>query len=224
MYLMSDAGQTCTRVVGVVENISTFRLTERRGRFYLLPTHPAIANRPPTGFAIRTAADAAAVLPDVRAALQALTPDMPVVPVTTAEANAAGELRPWRLGTGIFLAFGAVAVLIAAVGLYSALAYLVSQRTHEIGIRMALGAPRRRIVARIAVYGAAMVAAGTVIGLLAAAVAARWLTDVLYQTSPRDPWVFLTTAAALALAGGAAAIVPARRSTGVDPLIVLKAE
>lgn len=224
MYLMSDVGRSCTRVVGVVENISTFRLTERRGRFYLLPTHPAVADRPPTGFAIRTAVDAAAVLPDVRAALQSLTPDMPVVPVTTAEANAAGELRPWRLGTAIFLAFGAVAVLIAAVGLYSALAYLVSQRTHEIGIRMALGAPRRRIVARIAAYGAGMVATGGAIGLLAAAVAAPWLTDVLYQTSPRDPWVFLTVAAALALAGGAAAIVPARRSTSVDPLIVLKAD
>ena len=224
MYLMQDDGRPCTRVVGVVENISTRRLGDRRGRFYLLPTHPAIAGRPPTGFAIRTTSDAAAVLPDVRRLLQSLTPDMPVVGVNTAAAELEPELRPWRLGSAVFLAFGGLALVIAGVGLYGSLAYLVSQRRHEIGVRMALGASRRHIVARLLAYGVAMVGAGVAIGLVAAAIATRWLVDLLYQTSPHDWRVFIAVAAALALTGCTAAVVPARRSTGVDPLIVLKAE
>jgi ABC-type antimicrobial peptide transport system permease subunit len=221
---MDDDGRPCTRVVGVVEDISTARLRERQGRYYLLPTHPFVVGDPPTGITIRTVGTATAALPVVRQVLQSLTPDMQVVRVTTAEAQLAPELRPWRLGVSVFLAFGAVALAIAGIGLYSSLAYLVSQRTHEIGIRMALGASRRQIAVRIAAYGAAMVGVGIAIGLLTAAVATRWLTDLLYQTSPRDPWVFGAVALTLGIAGGVAAIVPARRSTGVDPLIVLKAE
>jgi hypothetical protein len=224
MYLSNDAGRVCTRVIGVVENIVPRRLGDRRSRYYLLPTHPAFADRPPTGFALRTTADAAPVLPVARGLLQSLTPDMPVVSVNTAANALAPELRPWRLGSAVFVAFGVVAVLVAGVGLYSSLAYLVSQRTHEIGVRMALGATRRHIVTRITAPGAVTASAGIAAGLVAASVATRWLTDLLYETSPRDPFVFLAVAVTLAIAGLAAAILPARRSTRVDPLIVLRTE
>jgi ABC-type antimicrobial peptide transport system permease subunit len=89
---------------------------------------------------------------------------------------------------------------------------------------MALGATRRHIVTRITAPGAVTASAGIAAGLVAASVATRWLTDLLYETSPRDPFVFLAVAVTLAIAGLAAAILPARRSTRVDPLIVLRTE
>jgi ABC-type antimicrobial peptide transport system permease subunit len=124
----------------------------------------------------------------------------------------------------MFLVFGGVALFIAAVGLYGALSHAVSQRSREIGIRIALGATRWHVVAQIARRGALTIAAGTLVGLLLAAYSTRWLTDLLYETSPRDPIVFVVVGLVLAAAGLAAAIVPARRSARVDPLVVLKTE
>ena len=120
--------------------------------------------------------------------------------------------------------FGGVALLIAAVGLFSAMASEVSQRSHEIGIRMALGAPAWRVLVQIGRHGAASVAAGTTVGLLLAAAATGWLADLLYQTPPRDAVVFVTVAGVLGLVGLAAAVVPARRSMSIDPMVVLKTE
>jgi ABC-type antimicrobial peptide transport system permease subunit len=146
------------------------------------------------------------------------------VAVDTLEAMLAPQLQPWRLGQSMFLAFGGVALLIAAVGLYSSMAFSVSQRRHEIGIRLALGASRWDITATIGVSGALTMAAGIGLGLLGAALGTRWLSDLLYQTSPRDLLVFTVVAVVLALAGGVASIVPARRAASVDPLAVLKAD
>ena len=218
-------GSTCTRIVGVVENILLYdRVDTSNSQLYLPSTHPQVKGAAPTGMLIRTSGDAAALVPAVRQALQTLAPDMPFVPVNTLDALTARQLQPWRLGTTMFLIFGGIALVIAAVGLYSAMAYAVSQRTHEIGIRMALGASRRHVVTRIGAHGAASVAIGLVVGLLAAAWASRWLVDLLYQTSPHDPIVFATVPLVLAIAGLAAAVVPIRRSAAVDPLLILKAE
>ena len=149
---------------------------------------------------------------------------MPFVPVDTLEALTAPQLQSWRLGSTMFLIFGGIALVIAAVGLYGAMAYTVSLRAPEIGIRLALGASRRQVVARIGRHGVASVAAGLALGLLVAAFSTRWLADLLYETSPRDPLVFATVAIVLATAGLIAAVVPVRRSAAVDPLSILRAE
>jgi putative ABC transport system permease protein len=122
----------------------------------------------------------------------------------------------------MFLTFGAIALLIAAVGLFSSLAFAVSQRTQEIGIRMALGASPWNITTTIGTSSLATMAIGIGLGLLAAALATRWLSDLLFQTSPRDPVVFATVAVVLALVGVTASIVPARRAASVDPIVVLR--
>jgi ABC-type antimicrobial peptide transport system permease subunit len=149
---------------------------------------------------------------------------MPFVVVNTMSAIVSPQLQPWRLGTTMFMIFGGMALLMAAIGLYSSMAHAVSQRRQEIGIRMALGASRRHVVAHIGLHGGVTVAVGIALGLLISAGATRFLADLLYQTSPRDPLVFAAVAAVLAVAGVAAAIVPARRSASVNPLETLRSE
>jgi len=223
--LFFPPGQLCNRVIGIVENTLRYdRVNNSEEQILLLATHSKGVGAPPRSILIRTSGSAAPNVQAVRATLQALSADMPFVPVDTMEALTAGQLQPWRLGATMFLIFGGVALLIAAVGLYSAMTHLVAQRTHEIGIRMALGASRRHVISRIGTQGAVSIGAGVGIGLLGAALASQWIGELLFKTSPRDPWVFTSVAVVLGLAGLAAAIVPLRRSTSVDPLIVLKAD
>jgi ABC-type antimicrobial peptide transport system permease subunit len=216
----------CTYVVGIVENILLYdRVNTSRTQLYVAPSHPDTRGPRPRALLIRSAADdAGPLVPVVREALQSLTPDMPYVAVATMEERAARQLQPWRLGTTMFMLFGGMALAIAAVGLFSAMTQAVSQRRYEIGIRMALGATAGRVVVQIARHGVIAITVGAAAGLLLAGGATRWLGDLLYQTSPRDPAVFLAVVAVLLVAGVVAAVVPARRSARIDPLIVLKTE
>ena len=215
--------KTCTTIAGIVENTLLHSRTDTgSAQVFVLRAHPDFASQRATALMIRTSGDAEPLVPMVRDALQTLTPDMRYVDVATLEAMVAPQLQPWRLGSAMFFIFGAVALLIAAIGLYSTMAFAVSQRTQEIGIRMALGASMWDVVRRIGISGAVTVGAGLTLGLLAAAVATRWLGDLLFQTAPRDPLVFTVVAVVLALAGVMASIVPARRAASVDPLVVLR--
>jgi putative ABC transport system permease protein len=136
----------------------------------------------------------------------------------------APQLQPWRLAATMFTLFGAIALVIAAVGLYSVMAYWVSQRTQEIGVRMALGARRSDVVRLVALQSSRAIVAGLALGGIGAFVASRWITDMLYETSPHDPVVYTTAALVLALAATVASIVPARRSTAVDPAQAIRTE
>ena len=214
---------TCTTIVGVVENIVLHnRTAANEAQVFALSSHPVFADVGPSAVLIRADGGAAALVPVVRQALQSLTPDMGYVAADTLAGMFAPQLQPWRLGSWMFLAFGTVALFMAAVGLYSSLAFAVSQRTREIGIRMALGASPWNITETIGASSVATTAVGIGLGLLGAALATRWLGDLLFQTSPRDPLVFATVAGVLALVGVAASIVPARRAASVDPIVVLK--
>lgn len=219
------SGGTCTRIIGVVENILQYdRVDTSSPHIYLPPTHDQMKNAAPRGLLIRAFADATSLVPDVRRVLQSLAPDMPFVPVDPLETLTAPQLQSWRLGSTMFLIFGGISLVIAAVGLYSLMAYTVSQRSPEIGIRLALGASRRHVAAQIVRHGVAPIAAGLALGLLVAALSTRWIADLLYETSPRDPLVFATVAIVLATAGLIAAIVPVLRAAAVDPLSILRAE
>jgi hypothetical protein len=222
---MGGAGSDCTRVVGIVQDILFYnRVDVRSPQLYVSRAHPSAGRREPQALMVRTGADARTLVPLIRETVQSLSPDMPFVPVETMETITAPQLQPWRLGTTMFLIFGCLALLIAAVGLASTMVHTVSQRSHEIGIRIALGASRWHVVSQIGRRGAVMVAAGTLLGLLLAASSTPWIAGLLYETSPRDPLVFASVAATLALVGLAAAVVPARRSASIDPIVVLKAE
>ena len=120
--------------------------------------------------------------------------------------------------------FGALALVIAATGIYGVIAFNVSQRTREIGVRMALGARRSEVIGLFVRQGAAVLFAGIAAGLVGAWMLARTVHTFLFEVQPRDLGVFATVAAVLALVGLAASWIPARRAAGIDPLTALRSE
>src|SRR5688500_4056281 len=124
----------------------------------------------------------------------------------------------------MFLAFGVLALILAAMGLYSVIAYNVTQRTHEIGVRVALGAQARDVAGLVVSDGLRVTIVGVAIGGAVALWAGRWVKALLFDVSPNDPAVFALVAATLVAAGVAASWLPARRATRVDPNVVLRAD
>jgi ABC-type antimicrobial peptide transport system permease subunit len=120
--------------------------------------------------------------------------------------------------------FAGVAGILAAIGIYGVLAYSVVQRTQEIGIRMALGAERGQVLALVMRRGVTLAAIGIIIGLIGAFAGARYLQSMLFGIEPRDPATFFTVAASFAIVAAAAAYLPARRATKVDPMVALRVD
>jgi len=134
------------------------------------------------------------------------------------------ELRPWRVGLYLFGGFGALALLVAALGTYSVLSYAVTQRLHEIGVRIALGAQALDVLRLVVADGLRLAALGVGVGLAVALAASRVMQSLLYDTSAREPLVTLGVAALLVAIAAAASAVPARRAARVDPVEVLRSE
>jgi ABC-type antimicrobial peptide transport system permease subunit len=149
---------------------------------------------------------------------------MPFVRIEALAALTAPELQPWRLGMTMFLLFGGMALIIAMVGVYSAVAHAAAQRTHEIGVRIALGASRAQVVAHLGRTTAVVVVTGLAVGLVLALVLSPSVADLLFETHARDPLVYSVAAVVLAVASAAATLLPIRRSAAVDPLTGLRAE
>ena len=215
----------CSAVIGVARDVMQFRLIhDERAIVYAPPRHPGNSGDLPSAMLVRVANDPTRVIPGVRRELQALSPAMPFVQVKTYSELVKPQLQPWRLGATMFTLFGVVALIMAAVGLYSVMAYWVAQRSHEIGVRMALGARRLDVMRLVARQSSRPVLAGLVLGGVAAFAASRWITDLLYETSPHDPLVYLGAALVLVLAAAVAVVAPTRRSTAVDPATAIRVE
>jgi predicted permease len=171
----------------------------------------------------RTAGDPMTVAGAVRHEVRQMDANVPVANVRSMNEVVATALRTPRL-TGFLLGvFGAIALALAAVGLYGVLAYLVAQRTQEIGIRLAVGADRSQILGMVLKQGLSLAAAGLVIGLLGALALTRLMQGLLYEVGPNDPITFVTVAAVLLLIALAASFLPARRATTVSPMTALGA-
>jgi putative ABC transport system permease protein len=134
------------------------------------------------------------------------------------------EFRPWKLGATLFAGFSAVALIIAAIGLYGVVSFTTTLRTREIGVRVALGAPGADIMRVVAGAGLGSVVVGLIVGSVASLVASRSMGDVLYQTSPRDPGVLVQTAAVLLIVAVIAVVVPVIRALRLAPAAILRAE
>jgi len=134
------------------------------------------------------------------------------------------NVRPWRLGATMFALFGGLALLLAAVGLYSVIAYNVTQRSHELGVRIALGAQGRDVLRLVVGSGLRVAIAGIVIGGGIALVAGRFIAPLLYRVSPNDPLIYVTAAVTLLAVAMLASLIPARRATRVDPNVALRAD
>jgi ABC-type antimicrobial peptide transport system permease subunit len=160
----------------------------------------------------------------VARALQEMEPGLPFVRVQWLGAALDPQIRPWRLGAAVFTALGALAFVIASFGLYGALAYAVAQRTREIGLRVAVGARRSDIVRLLANDGLAIALTGALIGVAISLVGGRWIADLLFNVSPRDPAALVVASGSLVSSALLAALVSSRRATRVDPTVALRAE
>ena len=222
---MFGSDKTCSTIIGVVNTMLQFSVVkDDRAIVYAPFTHPGADSPLPGVMMVRLSESTAAMIPLIRREIQALSPTMPFVQVKTYGELLEPQMQPWRLGATMFTLFGVIAVVIAGIGLYSVLAYWVSQRTHEIGVRMALGAQRGDVIRLVAAQSSKAILAGVLIALPIALIASRWIADMLYETSPRDPVVYIGAALVLGLATVAATIVPARRSSAVDPAGAMRSD
>ena len=173
---------------------------------------------------IRTTGDAAALIGVVRREVRALNRDLPLFDIQTMQARIAGATSKPRFSAILLAVFAGIALCLAAIGIYGVMSYLVTQRTREIGIRMALGARRGDVLSLVVRRGAILAAFGIGIGAAGALAATRALTTLLYEIQPGDPVTYVEIGAALAAVALAASYLPARRASMVDPSGALRAE
>jgi putative ABC transport system permease protein len=171
---------------------------------------------------VRATGDPSALVPAIRGRLRKVDPDVPASSVQTMDARVSASVARPRLQTVVLGAFAGLALLLAAVGIYGVMSHAAQQRTREIGIRMAVGASSRAILALFLRQGIAMVGLGLGLGLLGAAALTRALKTLLFGVSPTDPLVFAAITTLLATVAVLAAWLPARRATRLDPLAALR--
>jgi predicted permease len=213
----------CTQVVGVAENIKADELgDEPNFHYYYVPAAQVAPQA--GGLFVRARGDAARLREALRARLQREMPGASYVTVTPFAEVVGGQKRSWRLGATMFVAFGALALVIAAVGLYSVIAYDVAQRSHELSVRVALGARARDVVQLVVTRGVHFALAGVALGAGAALLAARRLQPLLFEQSATDPTVYVAVGATLLLVAVAASATPALRASRADPNAALRAE
>jgi putative ABC transport system permease protein len=151
-------------------------------------------------------------------------PDQPVANIQTMDMRVATSVAQRRMQMKVLGAFAAMAVLLEAVGIYGVMSYSVTQRSREIGIRLALGAARRDVTGLLLRQGLTMVAAGIALGLAGALLMTRVLRTLLFGVTPTDPFVFTAIVVLLSATACLATYVPARRAARLDPLVTLRSE
>ncbi len=171
-------------------------------------------------------ATAAAVLGSLRTEIRSIDERLPILSMKTMRAHLDQSLEVWLISAGanVFTVFGAVAVLLAVIGVYGVKAYVVSRRTRELGIRMALGATPRDVLWMILREGLVLTGIGIGLGLVLALLIGQLLAIVLYEVSPSDPVTFVVASLGLAAAAAAAALLPALRATKIAPTTALRYE
>ncbi|MFT3828526.1 MAG: ABC transporter permease [Opitutaceae bacterium] len=210
-------------IVGVVKTGKYNRVDERPRAFFYLPYQQGVPDLD-LGICVRTKSDPAGFTNELRQVLRELDPAVELQQTVPLTVHSGLALLPQRLAVCLLLLLGGVALGLAALGVYAVMAYTVSQRTREFGVRMALGAQANNVVRQVLAQGLGLAAAGVVIGLTLAAGITRLLAAFLFGVSPFDPFVFIGVPLVLALVAGCACWVPARRATKVDPMIALRAE
>jgi putative ABC transport system permease protein len=215
--------KTCTTVVGVVADSRRTNLVEKdRYLYYYTPMAPtAVDSR---ALLVRIAPDARGVEATLRQTLHGLDASLPFVNIQTLGETLNPQLRPWRLGASVFTAFGILAVILAVIGLWSSVAYAVSQRTQEFAVRMTLGAHRSSLVALMLKEGVRNALVAIAAGLALAALASPYIADLLYGVSSRDPLVFITVAAGILTLATIASLLPAWRISRIDPAVALRTD
>ena len=220
--LVQSSNQAMAEIVGIVGDVHHAGLTSEPAPtvFLLHAQTPGYI----TNLVVRTAGDPLAYVSAIRRAVYEADPTQAMSAARTIEQDVASVLARPRFYALLVTCFAVVAVLLSSMGVYGLIAYVVTQRTREIGIRVALGATRERVFLDVAKQGARLVAAGLVTGLMAAAAVRRVASDLVFGVAPGDPLTYLLAASAFAGIALAAVMIPARRATRVEPIRALRCE
>jgi predicted permease len=218
----AQARQGWLRIVGIVGDVRDWSWSEPKvAQLYLPDTQNASRIM---RLVVRSSEDPAPLTGALRQVVESIDPDQPVTEVSSMDQFLSVVLAQRRLNMALLAFFAAIAAILAAIGIYGVMSYAVTQRSHEIGIRMALGAEPRDVLGMIVNEGMKLAVLGLLLGFLGAIVGTKYLESQLYGVRARDPLTFLSVAAGLALVALAACYFPARRATKVDPLTALRYE
>jgi predicted permease len=214
---------TDMEVIGVVKD---FKYTNLRDEIPEQAYVPYLSDRHPGGMTVyvRTAMDPNQLIPTLRAKVRDLDPDLPVYAMRTTEVQINNSLSTERMIASLSAVFGFLATLLAVIGLYGVMAYTVAQRTREVGIRMALGAPRGNVIWMVMREVLFLVAIGVAAGVIAALALTRAVQSQLFGLTPHDPLTLALATAALGFVACAAGYVPALRASRLDPMVALRYE
>jgi predicted permease len=221
---LGPQGAPWETIVGVVGSVRRAKLDRGADPEIYLPHGRGGMPEILAGFAVRTESDPGSLASAIRDVVQEVDPEQPVFDVRTMEQRIADAASGTRFNATLLGFFGFVALALAAVGVYGVIAYSVAERTHEIGIRVALGASSGDVAGMVMGQGTAMTAAGLVLGLGGAMLATRYLASLLYGITPRDPVTLGGAAMTLGVVALAACYIPARRAMRVDPMVALRHE
>jgi hypothetical protein len=221
--LLEAPGQETFTVVGVVADVMIEEVVAREVTPAAFVPYPYLQT-PNTGLVVRATGDAVAVTPAIRAAIRASDPALPVFDASSMDEIREKGFWQYALFGSMFGTFGALAVLLAIVGVYGVLSFSVSQRTQEFGVRMALGAEPGDVRRMMIRQGLTLGAWGIGFGMAGAFGITRVLASLLYNVTATDPLSFGAVAALMLVVAAAAAYFPARRATRVDPMIALRSE
>jgi putative ABC transport system permease protein len=211
-------------VVGVAEDVLYGGLSKSALPLVYVPYAQGSEGQTNMFLTVRSDGNPLALTGAIREQIAQLDRDQPIASVQTMEARVSASVAQRRMQMNVLGLFSAMAALLAAVGIYGVMSYAVTQRAREIGVRLALGAERRDVVALVLRQGFAMVAVGVALGFIGALVLTRILRTLLFNVSPTDPLVFSGIVLLLALTSWIATYVPARRAAGLDPLVTLRSE
>jgi putative ABC transport system permease protein len=209
------------QIVGVVGNVKEHGFNENMPEIYFPFAQIASSS---LALVVRTGVGSASLGASVTGAIQSIDSDQPVHHIRTLEQIYDIGLLQTRLSTALLVVFALLALVLAGVGTYGVVSYTASQRTHEIGIRMAMGATRHDVMQLVVGQGARLALIGVGIGLIMALVVTRWMASLLFQVSAKDPATFVVVAILLTGVALLACYFPARRATSVDPMSSLRCE
>jgi putative ABC transport system permease protein len=232
---MAAPSLPCRTVVGVVRDsrVRSLRPVNREAslmQYYVpfeqAPEPPAFVGDVPSvsGLIVATAGDPADMASPVQRLLQGAAASPVYARVRPYQELLDPQMRPWKLGATLFVAFGGLALAIAAVGLFGVISYIVSQRTREIGLRLALGGTARGVGVGVVSAALKMVAIGVAIGLAAALAMGPQVRDLLFQTTPKDAGVLAAATLTLLVVAAVAAALPAWRAARVSPMVALRVD
>jgi putative ABC transport system permease protein len=218
----AQARQGWLTIVGIVGDVRDWSWSEPKvAQLYLPDTQNASRIM---RLVVRSGDDPAQLTAAIRHVVESIDPNQPITEVSSMDELLSVVLAQRRLNMALLAFFAAIAAVLAAIGIYGVMSYAVTQRSHEIGIRMALGAEPRDVLRMIVNEGMQLAGLGLLLGLVGAIVGTKYLESQLYGVRARDPLTFLSVAASLALVALAACYFPARRATKVDPLTALRYE